>query len=96
MKRGLAFIIAMMAWALTGCDGNLTNFVSGTRPGNTVPSDNQIDATGPMALKRSPAAINSTTSNGALKANITLTNRVISGNGMAASISISRSRVSPQ
>ena len=81
-----------------GCNGDITDFVKGVMPpGLDLPSlgDNSSK---PGSLKVSPGQYNgvATGGNGAIRANVTTTDRMYTGGDISASLTINRTRVTPQ
>jgi len=90
-----ASYIATIALLLAGCNSQITDYVKGVHPDNLLIPDTSVKTSSPMELKRSPGSMNAAGTNAAVKANITASNKTLSGNGVAAKVSISRARPSP-
>jgi hypothetical protein len=92
-KRVLQIFI--VALAVAGCNSSITDYVKDAQPGNRFDPGSSVQANGLLELKRSPGSINAVGTNAAVKANITASNKILSANGVAAKISISRARPTP-
>ena len=99
MKNLIVLTITLSTWALflSGCNAEVTEFVKGARPGNTIDSpDAGVISSGPTAIKVSPGQLKATSAGAALVGNVTPTNTFMSSPGASARVGISRSRTSQQ
>lgn len=97
MKKFLGIFI-LFSGLLTGCGQVAENFVADKTPANLpAPPATTVNA-GTMAIKITPGKMNSSATDMVIQGTVTATNEtfVSLSSDMALSLSINRSRVSPQ
>lgn len=84
-RPALYILFALIAISNAGCDNTLVSFVYMNRPGELIPFE------GSSSVKISPGHTVSTSSDVSMKVHVTITDRLITGNQVAAKVSMSRS-----
>ncbi len=87
-------IASIIFISLSGCNGVVKDFVDGAKPAEPVtptPPNSQDDLGGPY-MKLSPGHMVSADQGIGVKVNITTTKKTVSGDGVSAELSLSRSR----
>ena len=83
--------ILISALILSGCDNTVSDFVGGVAPVKVLPDSAVLNE--PTQLKISPGSVTSKSADISMKATVTLTGRVLTGDGMSAQISVNRTKV---
>lgn len=94
-KLKFLFIAPLIGIVLSGCNSKVQDFVRGVKPElptTDVPQEPNANVGG---MKVSPGQMRAASSDTAVVANATTTNRVLSSSDVSARVSISRTRVSP-
>ena len=88
-------LLALMVTLLSACKNQLQDYVKSTKPSNFDQPSTAENS--PMSLKVSPGRMSASATNGAIVGAVTPTNRTfMAGSDMAVSLTIHRTRVSPQ
>lgn len=90
MKKIIFYSLTSIAIAIiTGCDSSVKDFVQGATPPST--SQPSLSPASTSKIKVSPANVDISHTNGAIKGNISLTNRTyLAGPDMAVNLTINR------
>jgi hypothetical protein len=90
-------ILILNTVILLGCNGSVTDFVKdATPPSSGQPSIDPGSAGGVTGFKITPGVFNGNTTNAAVRATVTTTDRLFQAGDVSVSLTINRKRGNPQ
>lgn len=94
-KLKFLFLMPLIGFVLSGCNSKVQDFVRGVKPELPTTDGPQEPNANIGGIKVSPGQMRAASTDTAVVANVTTTNKVLSSSDISARVSISRTRVSP-
>ena len=97
--RFIKIVMTLLLLSTSACNQAIKDYVSGATPSELIKNEppTKAEENAPMSLKITPGKFKGSSANGSIQGTITATNKKFSaGPDMSVSLTISRTRVSPQ